>query len=497
MSRRMVWLAVTAAVAFPLGHRGAAAATRDALADALMAWVGELAGPKAAGRGLGTEGHRYAVTRLEEAARGLGLQRLEAPMAKLQLPVVRLSIGSQTSLSQAGIASGDLPQLPGVDVIPYMPVSMGYPARRRAVGTFGTVYLGPVGSQTRAAPSAWRNKFVLVDPPRRGGIGVQHDVESFAEELAALRGAAAIGVIVADIAPAPYVARLTAARLELAVPAVAPPQPPILLLTQQAAAFARTDRQGIVTMRFHIDEERLRPAPTLLAFVLPGSDPQRRDEVLLLTAPSDGLGQRRGALGELVTYAGADDGASGAAALLGIAQELAAAPTRPARSIVFLWHAGTEHGLLGSEWALRQQLVPRERLVAVLNMDRLGRGGDTLFAVGARRRPSPLVGWIDSSAARAGQPLSWARDTEALIRRWDCSADHVNYARAGVPAVTIGSDVHEDWRQPTDVVERIDAPRYAARVRWLAALARDLADRPERALPPVRGAFVPDRRCTP
>ena len=100
-------------------------------------------------------------------------------------------------------------------------------------------------------------------------------------------------------------------------------------------------------------------------------------------------------------FNGADDDGSGSVSVLEIAEALAKSPDRPKRSILFVWHTGEELGLLGSDCFTHHPTVPRDSIVAQLNIDMIGRGG----AGGHRRAAAPAT---CSSSARAGSRPSWA-----------------------------------------------------------------------------------------
>ncbi len=116
---------------------------------------------------------------------------------------------------------------------------------------------------------------------------------------------------------------------------------------------------------------------------LPGRDPRRAGEAVLVTAHHDHLGVKPGAArGDDAIFNGAVDNATGIAGLLAAARAAAALPKAPARSIVFAALAGEEQGLLGSEWLARHPPVPVGRVAAVVNMDSMnvfGRTRDVTF----------------------------------------------------------------------------------------------------------------------
>lgn len=108
---------------------------------------------------------------------------------------------------------------------------------------------------------------------------------------------------------------------------------------------------------------------------LEGSDPTLKSEVITIAAHLDGAVGTRAVDGDAI-YNSADDNATGSAALLSIAEQLAAAP-RPKRTVVFIWDSGEEQGLWGTRWFVHAPPVPIDRVVAHINVD----------MVGASRRP--------------------------------------------------------------------------------------------------------------
>jgi hypothetical protein len=464
----------------------AAGATRDRdplpLEAQLMEWLRDVAGERAAGRGLGTDGHQHTLRSIEGAAASLGLKAVTARGAPATLPLVRLRIHENARLAQAGVAGGMGIQLAGVDMIPLFPAAWGYPATRDLrVSNVPIVLAGRIGEIPAALPGKWQQTIVLVEPPLRPDGLIEYDIAKYVDQLEAFRFAHAIGIVAADLTPTAFVRRWASPRFELTGSPGRVGAPPVFLVTDQAARIALGAAGQRADLRWQLREERVSRPPRNLAFVLEGRDPRLRNEYVVVSAPSDYLGTQAAPGGEAALFPGADDGGSGMVALLGVARLLAAADARPARSVLFVWHSGTEHALLGSEWMLRHPVVPPRQMVAVLNVERLARGPDTLFAVGQRRLGSPLGEWLDAYAARTGQVLDWSWDAPGDPLQRDCRSDHLHYALAGIPALTINSGVHEDWRRPSDGVEAIDPARFARRVEWFAGLVREVADQPQRA----------------
>jgi Zn-dependent M28 family amino/carboxypeptidase len=164
---------------------------------------------------------------------------------------------------------------------------------------------------------------------------------------------------------------------------------------------------------------------------LPGSDAALAREAVLFTAHWDHKGIGPVVNGDSI-YNGAEDNASGVAALLGAAQALARAP-RAKRPMIFLATAAEESGLLGSEAYVRNPVVPLDRTAGVLNLDVTNVRGRTrdISALGAERSS---LGTALAAAARAESlTVTSAPDLRGSFYR----SDHFPFARAGVPALSI------------------------------------------------------------
>jgi Zn-dependent M28 family amino/carboxypeptidase len=218
-------------------------------------------------------------------------------------------------------------------------------------------------------------------------------------------------------------------------------------------------------------------APNVIA-VLEGSDPTLRDTYIVFSAHMDHLG--RGlpdASGDSI-YNGADDDASGTAAVLEIAEAFATMRERPARSVVFLLVSGEELGLLGSQAFIESNVLARDRMVANINIDMIGRNAaDTVVAIG---KPYSTLGTLIDETAAAHPELGlrvvddlWP-DEQFFFR-----SDHFNFARAGVPALFFFAGVQEDYHRPSDEVEGIDGDKAARIARLAFLMGVSLAASPE------------------
>lgn len=288
------------------------------------------------------------------------------------------------------------------------------------------------------------------------------------------------------------------------------------------------------------------PARNVIA-ILPGSDPARAGEYVLVGAHNDHLGtsavgfdhdslraynavtRRQGAndpacrptpaqqqrIDSMIARArsirpprrdsifnGADDDGSGTVVLLEIAERFAS--EQPARSIVFISHNGEEGGLLGSRWFTDHPTVPLAQIVAAHNMDMVGKGrveqvkfgGPTsVQMLGSRRLSREFGDIIDSvNAVRS--------ETMAIDKTWDvtanpmnrfCRSDQVNYVRKDVPVTYFSLGYALDYHQVTDEPQYIDYEHAARFGRFVHDIMWAIAERKDR--PVIAGPDPAYPRC--
>ena len=168
---------------------------------------------------------------------------------------------------------------------------------------------------------------------------------------------------------------------------------------------------------------------------LVGSDPQLRDEHVVLTAHLDHLGRGAPVDGDAI-YNGAYDNASGIAALLEIARALAELPTPPARSLLFIAVTGEEQGLLGSDYFAQHPTVSAQGLVANLNLDMVLMLHPLVDVVAFGADHSSLARPLEIAADASGIALaSDPLPEEALFIR----SDQFSFVRRGVPGLLLVS----------------------------------------------------------
>lgn len=189
-----------------------------------------------------------------------------------------------------------------------------------------------------------------------------------------------------------------------------------------------------------------------LLAVLEGADPELRDQYVVVGAHYDhvGYGTRRNSYGPVgFIHNGADDNASGVAALLEVIDALTQIEHRPRRSILFAFWDGEEKGLLGSKHWMRYPTISVASIEMAWNIDMVGRlEGGRIEIMGARtgtglRRQlsTPSLGegtWVD---------FTW---------EYKDNSDHWTFYQAGIPSLCLHTGLHDDYHRPSDDVEKLN-----------------------------------------
>ena len=222
-----------------------------------------------------------------------------------------------------------------------------------------------------------------------------------------------------------------------------------------------------------------------VAGLWPGTDPKLRNDTILVTAHYDHLGVQNGKL-----YAGANDNASGVAAMLEAARLVARQPL--ARSVLFIAFGSEEQLMLGSYHYVAHPLRPLDRTVAALNVDMVGRNEEhtaesdgayeltaaasrQLNLVGAAFSPD-LEAVLAREAPAAGLTLSTKFDRDSFMRAlFRC--DHLPFLQKRIPAVWLFGGFHPGYHEPADTVDRLDFEKMAGAVRLTVGAVRALSAR--------------------
>lgn len=227
-----------------------------------------------------------------------------------------------------------------------------------------------------------------------------------------------------------------------------------------AARSAETGTQITIEIRPRLSDAT---ASNVLAW-WSGSDPDLSQETIIVGAHHDHFGVQGG-----LAFPGADDNASGTAVLLEIARALSTTGIRPKRSILFLFFAGEEQGLLGSRFYVSHPASPLKTVKAMVNVDHAGVGNGKI-TVGLSK--------IEKAVAQAPAEKVAMSDKLELFGMFP-GGDHVPFAEAGIPtAAIVTSGPHPDFHQPTDTPDKIKPDLLAAVTRYTLALVLALANEP-------------------
>jgi hypothetical protein len=264
---------------------------------------------------------------------------------------------------------------------------------------------------------------------------------------------------------------------------------------QYVAVGAHSDH--VVPVSASADHDSLR---AFLKVVRPqGADSPPRDaspeETVTVRALLDSLRQSSPPRRDSIRN-GADDDASGSMTVLEVAEAFARGPVKPRRSILFVWHTGEEAGLWGASYFTAHPTVPRDSIIAQLNMDMVGRGGAEdvtgeskdgallrggpgyVQLIGSRRLSTELGDLIEKVNVDDGLGLrfDYAMDANGHPQNIYCRSDHYEYAKYGIPIAFITTGGHADYHQVTDEPQYLDYPHMATVGRLVFATALRLGN---------------------
>jgi hypothetical protein len=481
------------------------------------------------GRRVGTEGHRRGTAYIEREVRRLGLVPAGDSGGYFQnLPVFERTFAAGQTLN---VNSATFK--PWAD---FLPRDNGPTARTLsgAPVVFGGVW---GDTATMISPTAAPGKFIVIAVPDGPDGKPRWQVNRFALTQYYI---AAAGVAVASLDAIDPDTRKLLAEPSVDLRSADSPAPSVpvfmyvtgsmseALLGAPARGLTRGKASGKTvtgSLRF---VETPAPARNVIA-ILPGSDPALKGEYVAIGAHNDHIGfnhepvdhdslrafnavvrpggeddpDRPATAEEMVRvramidslrrihtprldsiYNGADDDGSGTVAVLEIAEALASAPVKPKRSILFIWHAGEEEGLWGSEYFTDHPTVPRDSIDTELNIDMIGRGRASdvrgggpgyLQLIGSRRLSTELGDLVETVAKSEPSPFrfDYQYDANGHPQQYYCRSDHYEYARYGIPIVFFSTGGHRDYHQVTDEAQYIDYDQLAR----VATLVRDVAVR--------------------
>lgn len=432
---------LTAAVAFTLvvGGRATAQTCPDpaALTDGLsgaMAHVRYLADDRLEGRAVGSDGARCAADYLAAQFSAMGLEAAGSQGNYFQPFPIRkgAELGPDNRLTIAG-----QPLDTGTDWLPF-----GFSASGSLHGEliFGGHGLSSPGNpEDRYARMDISGKVVVVewgDPDNPHGTSTRADPH-FKATVAAGRDAAGMLLLLPpDLEP-----RLPDDEIRAFL------RIPVALVSGARAEAVRAAALEGAAVQLRTDVRAVRVDAQNVVALLPGAHPSLAGEYVIVGAHYDHLGF--GGEGSLdpdsrAIHNGADDNASGTAAVVEVARALMAGP-RPDRSVVFVAFTGEERGLWGSTYFVTQPPFDLESTVAMLNLDMVGRVVDdalTIFGFGTAAEWDEVV---DGANASLADPLEIGKSPDGFG-----PSDHSSFYGAGIPVLHFFSNTHLDYHRPSD-----------------------------------------------
>jgi hypothetical protein len=234
------------------------------------------------------------------------------------------------------------------------------------------------------------------------------------------------------------------------------------------------------TAKLHVDTAPIHHPTANVVGILKG-DGSHGGEYVAIGAHYDhlGWGDRTSSLapGVHAIHHGADDNASGTAAVIELARWCATRPAKLPRDVVFLAFSGEEMGLLGSQHYCTHPIVPLEQCAAMLNLDMVGRSQNDFCTVGNI-----------SSAAVFRDLVSAANDSEGIRLALDLSdggmsvgsSDHQSFLNAKVPSLFFFSGLHADYHKPSDTSDKINADGGARIAKLCGGILEEVADLPKK-----------------
>lgn len=222
--------------------------------------------------------------------------------------------------------------------------------------------------------------------------------------------------------------------------------------------------------------------------IIEGSDPQLKKEFVVFSAHADHIGGAGDQIND-----GADDDASGCAAILELSKAFQSNDRKPLRSLLFLWVTGEEIGLFGSQSYVNNPVIPVENTVADLNLDMIGRvksvadtakdnpmtGKNGVFII-ADNQSKELVSIADQADRRSPVDIDYSLSGRNHPLQLFSRSDHYNFVRKDVPVLCFTTGLHKDYHTTRDVVEKIDFDKMEQITKMIYDIGFTIANRKTR-----------------
>lgn len=508
LRRRHHWIGLfgwLATVAVGTGLPAAEASARPPInQDALLQHIRFLADDALEGRESGSEGNRRAVAYVADQFRQYGLHGA-GPAGEFQQPFeIGLNPEFGTGCRLLVIRGRQTNSVPlGEGYLPFDHLDSGAAAGPLVFAGYGIT--APESEYDDYAGLDVTNKIVLLlrKAPRdgrtnalfRGTSGRPSEHALFTTKLINARRHGAVAVLVVDATPA----RQTLEQLGGGGPFRMSPEKdalPMAFVSHETAsnwlAAAGQDLAGVVRrideterpesfplagtrIDLHVAIKRERVTVHNVIGLLEGGDAKLKSEHLVVGAHLDHIGyglDRRNRGRTNFIHNGADDNASGTAALLELARAFATAKERPARSLLFMGFNAEERGLLGSRHYVEHPWTPLSNTVAMINLDMIGRGASGLDVGGVGTSPG-----FKAMVERLGTNFTLKLKTTPGGK---APSDNTSFYNKNLPVLFFYTGRHDDYHKPTDDWQKVDRVEIESVARLAAMVVGELANAPGR-----------------
>jgi hypothetical protein len=223
----------------------------------------------------------------------------------------------------------------------------------------------------------------------------------------------------------------------------------------------------ILSLHIQVRKEQINAFNVAGIFI--GNEPDDKKDAIIYTAHFDHIGlDTKGRPNN-----GADDNASGTAALIEIARSFKPYREKIKRSIIFLWTSGEELGLMGSKYYTEKPLYPLSNTIADINLDMIGRSwtaedtgivrgeqldvkrGDSVYVSGGRTCKE-LLRLNENSAKELNMQIDYSYNSPNDPKRMYYRSDHYSFAQKRIPAIFYTTGLHRDYHSPGDIPSKLD-----------------------------------------
>lgn len=234
--------------------------------------------------------------------------------------------------------------------------------------------------------------------------------------------------------------------------------------------------------------------------ILEGTDPALRNEAIVIGAHYDHLGHGgQGSLSPNTSdiHHGADDNASGTAAVIELARQFAK-EKKNKRTLIFMAFGGEEEGLLGSKYYINNPVWPLDKTVAMINLDMVGRLNESKLTVGGIGTSNEWKSIVEAKNSRYALNLPIAHaytekgeylpiggpKFEAFLLQLNEDgfgpSDHSSFYGKQIPVLFFFTGTHLDYHKPSDTFEKINYDGLAKITNYVAAIAKSVDENPTR-----------------